>query len=144
LSRPIKDLPALLETLDPAAELAQRHVWLIQLFAWIRGDQTSPEAAVVRVQLFMDAVHAQPALQARLQAWWRKLLQTVDITTLLADFGFAPRTAFVSELAERLRRKLLPSTPETVDASELLPLVAPTRACCRPSPRLIRCTGTTA
>ncbi|MBT9475818.1 site-specific recombinase [Polaromonas sp.] len=127
MSRPVKDLPALLAALDPAAGLAERHVWLIQLFAWIRGDQTSPESALVRVQVFMDAVQAQPALQARLQAWWQQLLQTVDITTLLADFGFAPRTAFVSELAERLRRKLLPSTPETVDASELLPLVAPTR-----------------
>ena len=127
MSRPVKDLPALLAALDPTAGLAERHIWLIQLFAWIRGDQTSPEAALVRVQVFMDAVQAQPALQARLQAWWQQLLQTVDITTLLADFGFAPRTAFVSELAERLRRKLLPSTPETVDASELLPLVAPTR-----------------
>jgi site-specific recombinase len=127
LSQPSQDLPSLLEALDPEAGLAQRHVWLIQLFAWIRGDQTSTEAAVVRIQVFMDAVQAQPVLQARLQAWWQQLLQTVDITTLLADFGFAPRTAFVSELAERLRRKLLPSTPETVDASELLPLVAPTR-----------------
>jgi hypothetical protein len=27
-------------------------------------------------------------------------MQTVDVTTLLADFGFAPRTAFVSELAD--------------------------------------------
>jgi hypothetical protein len=37
----------------------------------------------------------------------------VDITALLADFGFAPRTAMASELAERLRYKLLPSSPET-------------------------------
>lgn len=123
----MKDLPALLRALDPDAGLAQRHVWLIKLFEWIRGDQTSTEAAVARVQAFIDAVQLQPELQGRLQAWWQTLLQTVDITTLLADFGFAPRTAFVSELAERVRRKLLPSTPETVDASELLPLVAPTR-----------------
>ncbi|MEP6588730.1 MAG: recombinase, partial [Polaromonas sp.] len=33
----------------------------------------------------------------------------------------------VSELAERLRRKLLPGTPETRDAAELFPLVMPTR-----------------
>jgi site-specific recombinase len=55
------------------------------------------------------------------------LAYKVDITTLLADFGFAPRTAFISELTERLRRKLLPGTPDTLDASELFPLVAPTR-----------------
>jgi len=72
-------------------------------------------------------VHAQPELQQRLKAWWQVLLQTVDVTTLLADFGFAPRTAFVSELTDRLRRKILPGTPETIDAAELFALVAPSR-----------------
>ena len=55
------------------------------------------------------------------------LLQTVDVTTLLADFGFAPRTAFISELTDRLRRKILPGTPETIDSAELFALVAPSR-----------------
>ena len=123
----MKDLSGLLKALDPAANLADRHVWLIKLFEWIRGDKTSTQAAVARVQAFIDAVRKQPELQARLRAWWEILIQTVDITPLLADFGFAPRTAFVSELAERLRRKLLPGTPETRDASELFPLVVPTR-----------------
>ncbi|MBC7445650.1 MAG: site-specific recombinase [Polaromonas sp.] len=123
----MKDLALLLSSLDPQASLADRHVWLVKLFEWIRGDKTSVQAALARLQAFIDAVQKQPELQARLQAWWKTLLQTVDITALLADFGFAPRTAFVSELAERLRRKLLPGTPETLDAAELLPLVAPTR-----------------
>ena len=121
------ELQALLASLDADADLAGRHVWLIRLFAWIRGDQSSPQACASRLQNFIVAVQAQPEVQTRLKAWWHTLIQTVDITTLLADFGFAPRTAFVSELAERLRRKLLPGTPETVDASELFPLVAPTR-----------------
>lgn len=123
----MRDLAAVLQALDPHADLAGRHVWLIGLFRWIRGDQTSVEAATARVQLFIEAVEANPALQARLQAWWQILLQTVDITTLLADFGFASRTVFVSELAERLRRKMLPGTPETIDAAELFTLVTPTR-----------------
>ena len=123
----MRDLAALLKALDPAADLAQRHVWLIRLFQWIRGDQRSMPAAQARVQAFIDAVQLQPELQARLQAWWQQLTQSVDITPLLADFGFAPRTAFISELAERLRRKLLPGTPDTLDASELFPLVASTR-----------------
>ena len=123
----MKDLASLLKALDPGASLAERHVWLIKLFQWIRGDKTSTQAAVARVQSLIEAVQQQPELQARLQAWWETLLKTVDITPLLADFGFAPRTAFVSELAERLRRKLLPGTPETTDAAELFPLLAPTR-----------------
>ncbi|MEY3872940.1 MAG: hypothetical protein RLZZ296_1935, partial [Pseudomonadota bacterium] len=75
----------------------------------------------------MDAVEAQPAVHSRLRAWWRTLLHTVDVTPLLADFGFAPRTAFISELTERIRRKLLPGTPETTDASELFSLLTPSR-----------------
>ena len=123
----MKDLRTLLSSLDPEADLARRHVWLIQLFEWLRGDERSSKACAARLQTFMAAVQAQPGLEARLKAWWQKLVETVEVTTLLADFGFAPRTAFFSELAERLRRKLLPGTPETIDTSELFSLVAPTR-----------------
>ena len=123
----MKDLRTLLSSLDPGADLAQRHVWLIQLFEWLRGDERSTQACAARLQTFMAAVQAQPVLEARLKAWWQKLVETVEVTTLLADFGFAPRTAFLSELAERMRRKLLPGTPETIDTSELFALVAPTR-----------------
>jgi site-specific recombinase len=123
----MEKLKALLQQLDPNAQLAERHVWLIRLFEWIRGDAASVNASVSRLQTFITAVEASPELEARLKAWWHTLVQTVDITTLLADFGFAPRTAFISELGERMRRKLLPGTPETLDASELFPLVAPSR-----------------
>ena len=123
----MNDLQSLLTTLNPDAELAERHVWLIRLFEWLRGDEKSVTDSAERLQTFINAVEAQPELQAKLQAWWQLLLRKVDITTLLADFGFAPRTAFTSELAERLRRKLLPGTPETTDASELFPLVVPSR-----------------
>ena len=93
----------LLDTLDPQAPLAQRHLWLIALLDWVRGDRVSPQAAASRVTLFLDALQAQPDAQERLQQWWLALTGTVDPSTLLADFGFAPRTAFVSELAARLR-----------------------------------------
>jgi hypothetical protein len=53
------------------------------------------------------------------------LVDTVDITTCWPTFGFAPRTAFVSELAGALRTKLLPGSPETIDASELFVLALP-------------------
>jgi site-specific recombinase len=107
--------------------VADRHVWLIDLLQWVRGDSRSAPAAVARLQQFMTAVEAQPAVHNRLQAWWRTLLQTIDVTPLLADFGFAPRTAFISELTERIRHKLLPGTPETADASELFSLLTPSR-----------------
>lgn len=119
----MRDLSAVLASLDPAAPLAQRHIWLAGLFQWIRGRESSAQAAVGRVQLLIDAVESRPETQAKLRLWWRAFIETADLTTLLADFGFAPRTAFMSEAAERLRRKLLPGTPETTDSAELFPLV---------------------
>ncbi|MDQ0082549.1 site-specific recombinase [Variovorax boronicumulans] len=120
-----RDLQGLLAGLDPTADVAQRHIWLINIFDWLRGDRASPQAAIGRVQLLLDAIEARPDLRERLRAWWRVFTQAVDLTTLLADYGFAPRTAFASELGERLRRKILPGTPETTDASDLFRMVLP-------------------
>lgn len=121
------DLPRLIQALDPHADLAQRHLWLIHLVEWIRAPKPSLELAVDRMEQVVAAFEANDDARQRLGLWWQKLLETVDITALLADFGFAPRTAMASEVAERLRYKLLPSTPETVDASELFMLVFPDR-----------------
>ncbi len=117
------NLPDLLNALNPEAELVQRHLWLIALFEWLRGDCSSVPATIARVQLFLDALQTRPDSQMRLQAWWQVLVQTIDGSTLLADYGFASRSAFVSEFAERIRQKLLPDTPETTDASTLFSLV---------------------
>jgi site-specific recombinase len=119
----MRDLAELLEAVDTEAPLAQRHLWLIELFDWIRGDKTSTTAAINRLQLLLDVVQARPELQTRLRQWWHQLLHIVDAASLLADFGFAQRSAFVSELTERIRLKLLPATPETTDAAVLFSLV---------------------
>ncbi len=120
-----RDLSSLLARLDPAADMADRHVWLIELFDWLRGDRAAPQAAVGRVLLLLDAIEARPELRERLRAWWTVFTQTVDLTTLLADYGFAPGAAFLSEFGDRIRRKLLPGTPETTDASQLFRMVLP-------------------
>ncbi len=122
----MRDLAELLEAVDMEAPLAQRHLWLIELFEWIRGDKSTPpttSATLNRIQLLLDVVQARPDLQTRLRQWWHQLLHIVDAASLLADFGFAQRSAFVSELTERMRLKLLPATPETTDAAVLFSLV---------------------
>ena len=118
-------LTALLDRLEPQAELADRHLWFIAVMDWVRGDGDNPQASVARVRLFVDAAQARPGFAAKLQAKWRMLTDTVDITPLLADFGFAPRAAFLSELGERMRYKLLPGTPETTHVAELFMLLFP-------------------
>ena len=119
------DLTGLLEDLDPAATLVERHLWLIELLQWIRGTGVSAAAAAMRVDALLDALDAQPRRTQRLKDWWAGLLAEVDGSTLLADYGFASRNAFVSELVQRLHYKLLPGTPETSDASELFALAMP-------------------
>ncbi|MDP9900427.1 site-specific recombinase [Variovorax ginsengisoli] len=120
-----RDLSSLLARLDPTADAALRHIWLIDLFDWIRGDRKSPHAAAGRVGLLLDAIEARPELRERLRVWWIVSTREVDLTTLLADYGFAPDNAFLSELSDRIRRKLLPGTPETTDASELFRMALP-------------------
>ncbi|MFM2051592.1 MAG: hypothetical protein RL682_2083 [Pseudomonadota bacterium] len=117
------DISNLLETLNPHADLVQRHVWLNTLLDWIRGNSDTPEAAVARINLLLDVLDARPATLEKMQLWWSALVTSVDGSTLLSDYGFASRNAFVSELIERLHFKLLPATPETTDASELFALL---------------------
>lgn len=120
-----RDLPSLLDALDPEATQVGRHLWLMALLDWVRGDRQSVETSISRVQLFLDIVEERPVLRERVQAWWQALLGTIDGTTLLADHGFAQRPAFLSEFFSRLLRKILPATPQTRDASELFSLLFP-------------------
>jgi site-specific recombinase len=120
---PPPDLSDLLEALNPQAELVQRHLWLISLFEWVRGDGSAVTASIARIDLLLDTLQTRPNARDRLQSWWQTLVDTIDGTTLLADYGFASRSAFVSEFFERIRLNCLPCTPETADASTLFTLV---------------------
>ena len=124
----LPDLTHLLDALDPGASRAERHLWLTALLEWVRagmGSGTYLAGAVARVNLMLDAVQTRPQWRERWRAWWQLFKDTVDPAPLLADFGFAPRTAFMSALGERLRRKLLPITPDTYDLINLFDLLLP-------------------
>lgn len=121
----MRDLPSLLDALDPQASQVQRHLWLVDFLDWIRGQDHHAPDAVARVHMFIHIVQAQPALQIRLQTWWQTLISTVDGSTLLADHGFAQRSAIISEFFARLLFKILPQTPQTRDSSELFSLLFP-------------------
>lgn len=125
MRRKTHDLPRLLAELDPQADIAERHLWLIHMLEWVRAAEPSVEVAVDRVEAFVAAVECNEELRQRLRAWWLAFIDRVDITTLLADFGFAPRTAMITEVSDRIRNKLLPGTPETIDASELFSIAMP-------------------
>jgi site-specific recombinase len=125
MSHPAPELPQILEALNPNASLVQRNLWLISLLRWLRGRADNPQATLERIHLLLDAVELRPQWQAQWQLWWLRFIESVDATTLLADHGFAPRHAFLSELGFRLRKKLLPQTPQTSDLAELFELLWP-------------------
>ncbi|HRK38859.1 MAG TPA: site-specific recombinase [Burkholderiaceae bacterium] len=118
----------LLAQLDPQALVAQRHLWLVSALSWIRGNGQDAQACIGRIECLLDELAAQPDRLQAWQSWWAAFRENMDLAPLLADFGFAPRTAFLSELGFRLRNKLLPGTPDTSHPSELFSLVFPTES----------------
>ena len=123
---PAIDPSTLLEQLDPDAPVAGRHLWLMSALAWIRGNGQDPQACIGRIECLLDACVAEPDRLEAWHKWWAAFRQHMDLAPLLADFGFAPRTAFLSELGFRLRNKLLPGTPDTSHPAELFSLLFPT------------------
>jgi len=129
-SRARWDLSALLNAADPRATAAEQHLWLVRWLQWLRspgpdrpGDPTDPSTPwpVQRLRLFVDVAERHPEYRERLGGLWRAIFSRLDATGLLADYGFAPRHGFLSELAERMRLAWLPGTPQTDDLGALFP-----------------------
>jgi len=110
------DIEALLDAADAQAAPVQRHIWLIRLLDWVRrGEPVSGMQCVVRL---LDA-SAHPARRERVVALLAATWRDTDVAALLADFGFSPRAAFLNELGERLRGRMLPHSPDTTDLAVL-------------------------
>jgi len=114
------DIEALLDAADAQAAPVERHIWLIRLLDWVRrGEPVSGMQCVVRL---LDA-SAHPVRRERVVALLAATWRDTDVAALLADFGFSPRFAFLNELGERLRRRVLPQSPETTDMAVLFGLL---------------------
>jgi site-specific recombinase len=116
-ARPDADLPTLLDAADPGATRANRHLWLIALVDALRPDTPT------RLHQLLDLLDADPLLAQRCRALLRSIFATADAGTLLADFGFSPRSGFGAELIDRLRMVTLPGTPDTGDLGQLFLMV---------------------
>jgi site-specific recombinase len=123
----MRDIHQLLVDIDQSnypESLATRHLWLIELVAWIRDEENkAPNSVQQRIEILLDTIDSNQVYQLSIRRFWSALAEGVDFSTLLADFGFAPRAAFFSALAARVRRKIVPKTPETNNAAELFELV---------------------
>lgn len=123
---PAAELTQLLGTLAAQGDMVHRHLWLIALLDWIRGNADQPKPCIARLGHLLDILDTQPETREHLQDLWQQVVQRLDGSTLLADYGFASRNALVSEFFHRLHLKCLPATPETHDAAELFALAMPT------------------
>ena len=124
------DLTALLNAADPKAPLPERHLWLIRLFEWLRHaplDNAAPATPLpmLRLKQLLGVLERHPEYRARVAEQLQRFWAEIDITALLADFGFAPRTGLWGETGRRLRRRLLPMTPDTTDLGDLFALLFP-------------------
>jgi site-specific recombinase len=125
-AQPDADLPALLDAADPGAARASRHLWLIALVDALRpADTATGDTAVPleRLRHLLDLLDTDPLLAQRCRALLRSVFATADAGTLLADFGFSPRSGFGAELIDRLRMVTLPGTPDTGDLGQLFLMV---------------------
>ncbi len=130
------DLTALLNAADARAPRPYRHLWLVRLLEWIRrpgnvaqadgintADSASTPWPIRRIRHLLNVLDRNPPQREQLAAMLTTTLQELDDLGLWVDFGFAPRSAFVSELLARLRRMFLPGTPDTADLGVLFRLI---------------------
>lgn len=122
---PVDHLLPLLQRLLEPMDRVERHLWLHDALQWLRGPRKIPADAANRLGLLVDAIRARPALVQGWQAWWQAFVADTDVTPLLADLGFAPRTSFASELGQRLRLKWLPASPDSRDLQTLFEFLQP-------------------
>ncbi len=130
------DLATLFTAADSRAPRPYRHLWLIRLAEWIRGASAGQDddgvagAATMgtpwpirRIRHLLNVLDRNPQQREAVASMLTTTLNEVDDQGLWADFGFAPRSAFLSELSARLRRIFLPSTPDTADLGALFRMV---------------------
>lgn len=100
------------------ASRAERHLWLIEVLSWVRrGEPVSGMQYVVR------HLSDHPMARSRVVALLAAIVGDLNISSLLADNGFAPRAALFNELGERLRHRMLPASPDTRDLATLFGLL---------------------
>ncbi len=124
------DLTALVNAADARAPLAERHLWLVRLMEWLRHAPAKPAAGegrsplpLVRLRHLLNVIEKQPAVHRQVQGLLAAFWAEVDAAALFADFGFGSRLSMGSDLAARMRNRLLPGTPQTADLAQLFQLL---------------------
>jgi site-specific recombinase len=113
------ELAARMEDFCSAPALRQRNAALVRLTRWMRSADSaaSPDGGQQSVAHYLEA---NPAVRARFQASGAALLRELSSLSLFAEAGIPSDHSFLSEIAQRLAVKFLPSAREEDDTSKLL------------------------
>ena len=129
------DLTALLNAADGLGGRAQRHLWLARLLEWLRhvpraavagaqdGDGGATHPALLRLRHLLNVLEKNPEYQQRVKRLFIDFWNDIESAGLFSDYGFGPRMALSSEIWDRLRLRVLPTTPDTGELAELFPLL---------------------
>ena len=131
------DLTALVNAADARAPQAERHLWLVRLMEWLRHAPSRPPAAegqaapaeartpwpLLRLRHLLNVIDQHPAVRTQVQGMLSAFWREIEAAALFADYGFGSRLSLRSELTGRIRRRLLPGTPQTADLAELFQLL---------------------
>lgn len=133
------DLTALLNAAGGQTGLVERHLWLARLLEWLRQApraaatgvasegptevSTATPAPVLRLRHLLNVLENNPEYRARVETLFSAFWRDIRTAGLFSDFGFGPRMALYSEIWDRLRMRVLPSTPDTRELAELFPLL---------------------
>ncbi|GAB1388159.1 MAG: hypothetical protein AMXMBFR78_24420 [Rubrivivax sp.] len=127
------DLSALVNAASARAPQVERHLWLVRLMEWLRHAPTTRTAGepgeartplpLLRLRHLLNVVDQHPDVRTQVQGLLAAFWKEIDAAALFADYGFGARLSLRSEVAARLRRRLLPGTPETSDLAELFGLL---------------------
>jgi site-specific recombinase len=127
------DLSALLNAAGGRVSRVERHLWLVRLMEWLRHAPASGDAAdapasgtppaLLRLRHLLNILEKNPDYRARVEALLAAFWGDIQAAGLFSDFGFGRRMALSSEIWERLRLRVLPTTPDTRELAELFGLL---------------------
>ncbi len=128
-------LDLILANADPQAPLADRNLWLADVFGWLNrsgqrpprqdesndedqdGDGNDPRHA--RLRYLLQVLENNPEVAGRAAATLRSVLADNDATALLCDTGVASRPGFWGEFWRRVVAWMLPPPPNRGDMAGL-------------------------
>jgi len=122
-------LDSLLAQADPAAPLATRNEWLMELGYWLRrptpatGESSSAYSEHTRLRFLLQVLDRNETQAARFGATLRSILKDNDARSLFADTGMAARPGLFAELISRVHARVLPVSLNQAELSVVFALL---------------------